>query len=84
MLLGKNHRIVKINMLEGPEPITIDPSITNTQCRVLELDVLEKGGPSAGSEICDRLICRSMSLRPVKNQPPDNGCVGRGEVNFII
>jgi hypothetical protein len=29
MLLGENHRIIKIDMLEGPEPITIDPSITN-------------------------------------------------------
>jgi hypothetical protein len=71
-------------MLKGPEPITIDPSITNTQRRVLESDVLEKSGPSAGSKICDRLICRSTSLCPVKNQPPNNGCVGRGEVNFII
>jgi hypothetical protein len=29
VLLGKNHRIIEINMLEGPEPITIDPNITN-------------------------------------------------------
>jgi hypothetical protein len=69
MLLGKNHIIIKINMLEGPEPITIDPNITNTQCRILEADVLEKGRPSAGSEIYDWLIGRSTGLRPVKNQP---------------
>jgi hypothetical protein len=25
-----------------------------------------------------------MGLCPVKNQPPDNGCVGRREINFII
>jgi hypothetical protein len=84
MFFGKNHRVIKINMLKGPEPITIDPSITNTQCRVLESDVLEKSGPSAGSKICDRLIRRSTSLRPVEYQPSDNGRVGRGEVNLII
>jgi hypothetical protein len=84
MLLGKNHRVIKIDMMKGPESITIDSSITNTQCRVLESEILEKSGPSTGSKICDRLICRSMSLRPVENQPSENGCVGRGEVNFII
>jgi hypothetical protein len=84
MLLGKNHRVVKIHMLKGPEPIAIDPSITNTQCRVLESDVLEKSGPSAGSKICDRLISRPTSLRPVENQPSDNGSVSRGEINLII
>jgi hypothetical protein len=81
MFLGKNHRVVKIHMLKGPEPITIDPSITNTQCRVLESDVLEKSGPSAGSKISDRLIRRLTSLRPVENQPSDSGSIGRGEVN---
>jgi hypothetical protein len=84
MFLGKNHRVVKIHMLKGPKPITIDPSITNTQCRVLESDVLEKSGPSAGSKISDRLIGRSTSLRPMENQPSDSGSVGRGEVNLII
>jgi hypothetical protein len=84
MLLGKNHRVIKIDMMKGPKPITIDPSITNTQCRVLESEILEKSGPSAGSKIYDRLICRSTSLHPVENQSSENGCVGRGEVNFII
>jgi hypothetical protein len=42
MLLGKNHKVIKIDMMKGPEPITIDPSITNTQCRVLESELLEK------------------------------------------
>jgi hypothetical protein len=84
MFLGKNHRVVKIHMLKGPEPITIDPSITNTQCRVLESDVLEKSGPSAGSKISDRLIGRSTSHCPVEYQPSDNRSVGRGEVNLII
>jgi hypothetical protein len=84
MLLGKNHRVIKINMPKGPEPITIDPSITNTQCRVMESDVLEKSWPSTGSKICDGLIRRSTSLRPVEYQPSDNGSVGRGEVNLII
>jgi hypothetical protein len=84
MLLGKNHRVIKINMLKGPEPITIDPSITNTQCRVLKSDVLEKSRPSAGSKICDGLIRRSTSHHPVEYQPSDNRSVGRGEVNLII
>jgi hypothetical protein len=30
LLLGKNHRIIEVNMLKGPETITIDPDITNT------------------------------------------------------
>jgi hypothetical protein len=66
VLLGKNHRIIEINMLEGPEMITIDPDIMNSECRILEAHVLEKGIPSAGSEINDLLVGRATGLRSVK------------------
>ena len=67
VLLGKNHRIIEINMLEGPEMITIDPDIMNSECRILEAHVLKKGRPSAGSEINDLLIGGTMGLRSVKH-----------------
>ena len=53
-------------MEEGPEAITIDPDITNSKGRILEAHVLEKGIPSAGSEINDLLVGRATGLRSVK------------------
>jgi hypothetical protein len=59
-------QIIEINMLEGPEMITIDPDIMNSECRILEAHVLEKGIPFAGSEINDLLVGRATGLRSVK------------------
>src|SRR5688572_16850097 len=84
MFLGKNYRVVKIHMLESPEPIPINPGITNAQCRILKAYVLEECRTPAGSKIRNWLIARTTGLRPVEDQPSNNRGVGRGKVNLII
>jgi hypothetical protein len=71
-------------MLESPEPVPINPGITNAQCRILKADVLEECRTPAGSKIRNWRIARTTSLRPVENQPSNNRSVGRGKVNLII
>ena len=54
-------------MKESPEAITINPDITNTECRILEAHILKKGKPSAGSEINDLFIGGTTGLCSVKH-----------------
>jgi hypothetical protein len=54
-------------MEESPEAITINPDITNSECRILEVHILKKGRPSAGSEINDLLIGGATGMRSVKH-----------------
>jgi hypothetical protein len=84
MFLGKNYRVIEIDMMKSPEPIPINPGITNAQCRILKADVLEKCRTPAGSKIRNWLIARTTGLRPMEDQPSDNRSVGRGKVNLII
>jgi hypothetical protein len=67
VLLRKDNWVIEINMEESPEAITINPDITNSECRILEVHILKKGRPSAGSEINDLLIGGATGMRSVKH-----------------
>jgi hypothetical protein len=54
-------------MKESLEAITINPDITNTECRIFAAHILEKGRPSAGSEISDLFVGGTTDLRSVKH-----------------